>query len=776
MTDHDARTDDRRGYPIVGLGLLLAVGACLALLAAAAGAEQRPAPHGDLLAGRLPLQSLGLRCAPCLTDGVVALEGEPWSSRLTASLENASARVDYDLGAPRDIDSVYLQADHNDLYELWISDDGQRFRRLWTSQTVPLGGLRARQQSGLAGRARYLRLKARGGDGRYSISELKLFAEPPADLSAFLRVEAHVAPADFAMRSAMLLLGLALGFAVLLSTRGRSLAPIAALLALAGWQLSELVSLIAEHGPAGPREVGLLRAVVAALAALLVLHDSPWLGGSAENGRGPFGTRLRSLLLAACAVASVLAFYNLLQPQFRNVEQGRDTYVHLLDLRQYYATAKYFPEIGYRGLYAADIAAYRDDQQGREGPRPAQLPMRDLKSHALTTVAAQQDSIAHYRARFDAERWQAYRRDARYFRAALGEAAYFDTMRDYGGNATPVWIAMAGAFFNRFEAGEAGFLWGATADLLLLALMFVAIGRSFGHHTAFLAMVLFGANDFITYGTNWSGATLRHDWLAYLGLGLSALRVKRHALAGGLLALATAIRAFPILALAGALLPLAVDLLQALWQRSTPLGTVLQRRRGELRLLIGALLTGALLFLSSGLLLSFEAWSDWFVKVQQLSAEPHGNHIGLRAVLGGWGPDQAILLRHRELLHIAAITTYSYLAFRAARRCEPAHAGVFGLSLLPVFFYPANYYLHIICLMPLGLRELRGSLPFTARQALALLALLLLCVAQYFGTLLEDVGIHFHYSTLLLFAALPLYFWLSAPEQAEGVEKAPQSP
>ena len=61
-------------------------------------------------------------------------------------------------------------------------------------------------------------------------------------------------------------------------------------------------------------------------------------------------------------------------------------------------------------------------------------------------------------------------------------------------------------------------------DLVLLLLTFVMIGRCFGLRTALVSMVVFGSNDFIMYGTNWAGSTLRHDWLAYLGLGACAVK------------------------------------------------------------------------------------------------------------------------------------------------------------------------------------------------------------------------------------------------------------
>src|SRR5262249_3678953 len=254
-------------------------------------------------------------------------------------------------------------------------------------------------------------------------------------------------------------------------------------------------------------------------------------------------------VLALCGVASVGAFYNLGQPQFYDLAQGRRTFVHVLDLRQYYVTAKYFREVGYRHLYEAAFAAYLEDHPDVPFDRIARLPMRDLGTHEITTVGAQREGIEHIKARFSPARWEALKRDERYFRGVMGTPEYFQYMVDFGGNATPVWILIARGLFSAAPASEAWFVRTGLLDALRLLVAFIAIGPSLGVRTMFVCMVVFGANDYIMYGSNWGGATLRHDWLAYLALGACALRRERWTLAGVLLALATMIRAFPALAL-----------------------------------------------------------------------------------------------------------------------------------------------------------------------------------------------------------------------------------
>ena len=97
-----------------------------------------------------------------------------------------------------------------------------------------------------------------------------------------------------------------------------------------------------------------MRGMVAAVGVVAVAR---------ELVSGKFAARREAVLavLTVCAVLAFAAFYNLGQPQFYGVASGRWTYAHHLDLRQYYPTAKYFGELGYRGLYEADVAAYVED-------------------------------------------------------------------------------------------------------------------------------------------------------------------------------------------------------------------------------------------------------------------------------------------------------------------------------------------------------------------------------------------------------------------------------
>jgi hypothetical protein len=541
------------------------------------------------------------------------------------------------------------------------------------------------------------------------------------------------------------LFGLALTAAVVLAHRR---APLWWVGLISAWPVFEGIRLLQAFRAApglDSRDVSLVRGVVAAVAAVALLRErfSP--------PRFPVHRAVFFGVLGLCGLLGFAAFFNLGYKQFRNEQQKKWTYVHYLDHRQYYATAKYFRELGYRGIYRADIAAYLEDS-GASRDSVAALSMRNLDTHLMSTVGAQWPQIEAVRSRFSPERWESYKRDARYLREAMGQKMYFDYMVDFGGNATPVWIGTASLLYNRAPASDRFLFVTALLDPLLLLIAFAAIWRCFGPRTMLVCMTVFGANDFIMYGSNWAGATLRHDWMAYIALGVCALKRERWMLGGVLLALAAMIRAFPALAVAS----LALPSLWGIWNFRAEKGrlpTFFEFRganRDLERAWFGAVAVVVVLFLVTSLTFSFGAWEDWWNKVGLLTADPHGNHISLRSLIGGWEDNQWRVLRARLPLYLAAVAGFVALVVAAARGKRRDQAAVLGLILIPVLFYPANYYIHFVWLLPLLMTETSEGVA----DICVPLSMLLLCAAQYFTVPVTPFGIHFYLATVLLFIAL----------------------
>jgi hypothetical protein len=723
-------------------------------------------PSDNILAGLTATSSQRVRRTHVLTDGRASRAGGYWKTTVTAQLDSLESFVVYDLGAERKIGAVWLQADSNDVYDVSGSKDGTRYETIFRANPVSDAGMRSRFADKLEATARYIRLTALAGDGAFAVSELQVFGESPERFPPAV-TELAGAPLERRVRDATVLFGFALIALAVFAYRGAPrwwlFAP-AALSLLAAYGFYDAVR---DAWPLGNREISTVRCTFALVATAAILRETFFPAKLAAHRGAVIGT------LAVSAVISFMAFYNLGHPQFWDSKRQEWTFVHFLDLRQYYPTAKYFPELGYRGMYEADVAAYVEDQHVKLDTLQT-LPMRDLGDLQGSTVGDQRAAVESVKSKFSPERWQEYKRDAAYFRESMGTPQYLEMMNDMGGNATPVWMGFAHILFSFMHAGNTAFLVTALLDPLLLLAAFLAVGRTFGVRTALSCVVIFGANDFIMYGTNWAGATLRHDWLAYIALGAAAVRSKRYLLGGALFALSATIRAFPALTLVGATLP-------ALWwavayyrehKKLPSLATVRAEQRPTLRLLMGGAATLTVLFAFSALVLSPEAWADWASKVGQLSSDPHANHISLRSLIAGWGDDQAAVLRARMPVFLGAIACYVAAVVLSARRMKPEQAAVLALVLVPVLFYPANYYIHLVCFLPLVISE-KGpdgkSQPLAPVDGAIAMTLLGMCAAQFIAVLITENGVHFYLNGVLLFIAITTMLLLLLRAEARAL-------
>jgi hypothetical protein len=727
------------------MGLVL--GALVLTVGVLSFARAESNEYTPLLRGKIPTRSAGVLRSNVLSDGQAADDGAHWKTRLTAVFEDVGSSVEFDLGAVQRVRGAWLQGDNNDSYRVEVSTDGRTFSPLWDAPPVRHVGLRARETQGLDRDARFVRIRPLHGDGNFSLSEVELFSGTGSELPS-PEVERGV-PLSDRLRDKTLLFGLSLLALLLVPARPRLLL-LALGLAVAAIGGVRFVQGVRDAWPAEAREVSLIRGMIAFVGAAVVLRDvfSP--------PRWPASKVVCAGVLATCAALGIASFYNFGHPQFWNEHQGRWSFAHSWDLRQYYPTAKYFRELSYFRIYDADVAAYVEQRPDHALGELVDLPVRDLETFDVVRVADRSAEIASIRTRFSPERWAAYRADADWFRRTMGDASYLDTLLDYGGNATPVWMAIAHVLFSVIEPSDRAFFWTGLIDLALLLAAFIAIGRTFGPRTMLVSMLVFGANDFVMYGTNWAGATLRHDWLAYLAFGLCALRRERWMLAGAWLGLATMIRAFPLLAIVGAALPAIWRTVEAVVRtRAWPRFSQLQlEERAILRVALGALVAAAIGAGLSALILGPSAWTEWWAKVAKIESDPHPACVALRNLIAG-SDDQARIMRARWPLYAAAIAVYSAVVVWLSRNASLERAAILGLCLVPVVLYPANYYLHFVYLWPLLAVERAGEpRVVSARDAWVWVIALAMCAVQYFTTLEHDIPLHFYLSTVTLFAAL----------------------
>lgn len=701
--------------------LLLAV-----LLAATTASAQ------NVLRGRQPMRADGVPGPARMTDGVTPIDGDPWDGPPAVVIPQGVA-VEWDLERSVVLTSAAIQADNNDDYLLAVSEDGVTWNDVWRFPAVEGGGLRTREAQFRA-QGRFVRLTTAFGDSRYSVSELELFENHKSD-SMLLR--SRWIPRRALDQSFLSWLA---GMAVLLAIASKRLGKVP-LLVLAGIGLWATYTVVFELTPADPQKLlslPWLRAAVALFAILAVVRERLWRGSWPSHPAFTVGA------MGVAGAMAVWTFLNLGTPQFHDSGQGRQTWLHHYDMRTYYPIAKYFPELRFDGVYAASVVAVAEGQNRPLDAFDAQ-PIRDLRNHELKTVATSKEHLLAVRARFSPERWALFMEDMNYFRRAMSDGGFLGSMNDHGGNATPVWFLAARALFSSAPASDATLWRGVIADLALLALAFILIGWAWGPRTAFLAVVLFGAMDFYQFGSNWFGATLRHDWLSLWAIGLALLHKRKFALAGAAFAWSAWIRAFPALTFVTLSFPVIFVGTKLLLQKEKQ--QAIERIKPLLRVVMGVGVASFVLVGLSVVVFGADAWTEWLRKVQTLDRDNHLNNISFRTYISV----------DRQTWQLTVAATLVAL-FAVLRRAPLERAAAWGVALVPLVFNPANYYLHSAFLLVTLAGEHAGKV--TLRGALVWIALLLMCVGSYVTNIPSDIGVHFRQDTIVCFATLIALFAL----------------
>ncbi len=243
--------------------------------------------------------------------------------------------------------------------------------------------------------------------------------------------------------------------------------------------------------------------------------------------------------LSLLAVASLAAFTG-----FFTFHQGRFT--HFGENFHYQLGSKYFPELGYDGLYDASVAAQEESDPGL--PLPATV--RDLRTNSIVPIASLAAHRDEVRKRFSPERWREFVRDHRYFLDRRTLRKLDEIRLDHGYNPPPAWTFVGRLFNSRLPINAATVPLMALLDWILVAATLVVVRRTYGGGVTAAFAILFGLGYPWAYA--WvGGAFLRYDWFAAVVVGICMLARKRHATAGALLAYASAVRIFPALLLAG---------------------------------------------------------------------------------------------------------------------------------------------------------------------------------------------------------------------------------
>ncbi len=385
--------------------------------------------------------------------------------------------------------------------------------------------------------------------------------------------------------------------------------------------------------------------------------------------------------LALLAITALLVFVNFFS------FHGEHTWIHYHDVAHYYLGAKYFPELGYGRLYTAMLRAEAESYDNHF----LTLEARDLRSGQVVDIRALLRRSDAVKERFTPERWAAFRSDVRLFRDALGPR-YPAVLVDHGFNPTPVWVAIGGPLANAVPAGsKTGILLLTLLDPLLLGLLAWLAIRAFGERATWLAVAEFCLVFGATFG--WTGgAFLRYLWFVAAGASLCLVRLRRPLAAGAALALATALRIFPVFFLWGI-----VAAGWAAWRadRRVPAAPA--------RFLSGFAATGTLLLAATiPLGHPIQTWAAFATNLQvQMSTDP-SNLLGLGALAHNLGLTSRPLV---DALRGTAMLLAAWSTARLARSVRLEVAWLLGAVLIFVSVDLGAYYFVFLALVALASAE-----------------------------------------------------------------------
>lgn len=378
------------------------------------------------------------------------------------------------------------------------------------------------------------------------------------------------------------------------------------------------------------RALDVLKAAVAITAAAGVFYE--W--HRAQIGR-PVAERWKRFFGVTLGVVAIFLY-------FHAFKFGYPKYWHRWDQYHYYMGAKYFPEIGYDGLYKCSAIAQHElgvvtweEPDDKGTPKSRRLDMKaelEAKSKTIRNLSGDNllmkvdDLIAHPEqcsSRFTPARWDQYKRDIKFFRIVSDKKYWEDMQRDHGYNPPPVWT-LAGYLIANLHDADVWFMQAiAMIDIAYLLGVFAALWWAFGWRVAAVGAIFWGTQASAPF--YWTGgAFLRQDWLFFVVMAACLARKRWFALAGASMVYAGLLRVFPGLTVIGWLVVCGVYV----WKHK-------RFRPEHLRTIMGGCVAAVILIGASLAVVGTDSYQKFFHHTIRVHDQtPLTNHMGLRVLVG----------------------------------------------------------------------------------------------------------------------------------------------
>jgi hypothetical protein len=441
---------------------------------------------------------------------------------------------------------------------------------------------------------------------------------------------------------------------------------------------------VGEIVPDYARALDVMKAGVALTAAGGVFYE--W--HRKQIGR-PIAERWKRFFGIVLGVAAIFLY-------FHAFKFGYPKYWHRWDQYHYYMGAKYFPEIGYDGLYKCSAIAQHDlgvvtwedpadPDDPKSKPRTRRLDMRaevEARSKTIRNLSGDNllmkvdELLAHpeqCRDRFSPARWEQYKRDVQFFRIVSDKKYWEDMQRDHGYNPPPVWT-LAGYLISNLHDADVWFMQAlAMIDVAYLLGVFAALWWAFGWRVAAVAAIFWGTQASAPF--YWTGgAFLRQDWLFFLVMAACLARKRWFALAGASMVYAGLLRVFPGLTVIGWLVVCGAYL----WRHK-------RFRPEHLRTIMGGCVAAAILVGASLAVVGTDSYQKFFQHTIRIHDQtPLTNHMGLRVLVGhnvGTGKESGRMKYTKDVSLTDPFERWKAMRLERYDRYKPVAYGIIAASL-----------------------------------------------------------------------------------------------
>ena len=423
-------------------------------------------------------------------------------------------------------------------------------------------------------------------------------------------------------------------------------------------------------------------------------------------------------LVAVLAAAAHLNFFTFHSGHF----------THFAENFHYQLGSKYFPEVGYDGLYQASVAAQAESAPSLPLPRE----IRDLLTNAFIPVRRVDAHREEVIRRFTPDRWRSFVKDHSEFLDRSYIHNLNEARHDHGYNPTPTWTFVARLFNAWLPLDATTIPILALLDWVILGATFVVVFRTYGSGVGATALLLFGVGYPWRYG--WvGGGFLRYDWLAAIVIGTCLLKRRRFGAAGFLFAYSAAVRLFPALILFGVAAVAAWGLI-----RRTSVSWAVRFGAGAL--------AGAVVFFLAGAMTGrgFAAWPEFVHNIEKHHDTWSTNRAGLEFAVvttpktmlsripislplsqrsAMWQEEMNLAQRARRPLCLGLAILLVAGAAAAAATSRPDEGAAIGVTAVFAGLVLSCYYWVVLVVLAFR-RSTDGAVGILAANAAALIAAL----------------------------------------------------